>query len=82
MRIEHAIFFGSALAVLATPCLAGNTEAQRTSEPPATTAPSSTCQSYQQAADGSWKQLPCQELWSGAATQRKSSARSAEDGEH
>jgi len=81
MRIRHAIFFGSvaALAVLAAPSLAGNTGPQRTSEQP--TSPSPTCQSYQLAADGSWKQLPCQELGSGTATQRKSSARNAEAGE-
>jgi len=84
MRIRHAIFFGSvaALTVLAAPCIAGNTGAQRTSEQPTSTSPSPTCQSYQQAADGSWKQLPCQELGSGAATQHKSSARNADDGEH
>jgi len=84
MRIMHAIFFGSvvALAVPATPSLAGNTGAQRTSEQPTSTSTSPTCQSYQQTADGSWKQLPCQELGSGSATQHKSSARTTENAEH
>lgn len=81
MRIKHAIFFGSvaALAVLAAPSLARNSGAQKTSEQPTSTSPS--CQSYQQAADGSWKQLPCQELGAGGGTQHKSSARSADDDE-
>jgi hypothetical protein len=84
MRINHAIFFGSvaALAVLAAPSLARNTEAQRTSEQPATTAPSPSCQSYQQEADGSWKQLPCRELGSGDGSQHKPSAPNADGGEH
>ena len=84
MRIKHAIFFGSAaaLAVLAAPCLARSTEAQRNSEQPATTSPSPTCQSYQQAADGSWKQLPCRELGSGDRSQHKPPPPSADEGEH
>jgi hypothetical protein len=84
MRIRHAIFFGSmaALAMLAAPALARNAEAQRTSEQPATASPSPSCQSYQQEADGSWKQLPCAELGSGSGSQHKPSAPNADDGQH
>ena len=84
MRIRHAIFFGSmtALAALAAPCLARNSAAQRASEQPATTSPSPSCQSYQQEADGSWKQLPCTELGSGSGSQHKPSAPNADDGQH
>ena len=82
MRIKNAIFFGSvtALAVLAAPSLARNSEAQKMNEQPASTAPSPSCQSYQQAPDGSWKQLPCQELGSGGGTQHKPPARADDDG--
>jgi hypothetical protein len=83
MRIRHAIFFGSvaALAVLAAPSFARNSEAQRTSEQPTSPPSSSSCQSYQQAADGSWKQLPCKELGSGGGSQSKPSTRNADSGE-
>ena len=76
MRIRHAIFFGSmtALAVLATPSLARNTEAQRSGEQSTSTLPSPSCHSYQQEADGSWKQLPCRELGSGDGSRHKPSA--------
>jgi hypothetical protein len=82
MRIKNAIFFGSvtALAILATPSLARNSEAQKTNELPVSASPSPSCQSYEQAPDGSWKQLPCQELGSGAGTQHKPPARADDDG--
>jgi hypothetical protein len=84
MRIKHAIFFGSvaALAVLAAPSLARNTEAQRTGEQRTSTSPSPTCQSYQLAPDGSWKQLPCREFGSGDGSQHKPSPPNVDDGEH
>jgi len=83
MRIKHAIFFGSvaALSVLAAPCLARNSEAQRTSEQPPSQSPSPSCQSYQQTADGSWNQLPCRELGSGGGSQPRPPARNADSGE-
>ena len=74
MRIKHAIFAGSmaALASLTAPALARTSDAQTTSEQPA----SSSCSARQQAADGTWAQLPCQELGSPKQTPLKSATRS------
>ena len=64
MRLGQAILFGSAAALLtlAAPTLARNSSAHshtaKATEAPA--APS--CHAYQQAADGSWTQLPCQKM--------------------
>jgi hypothetical protein len=77
MRIAKSIFVGSmaALAALTAPALAKNSNVQKTDESPA----SSSCHAYQQAADGSWTQLPCQEMGSpsGGQPQHKSAKRSA-----
>ena len=79
MRLGQAIFFGSAAALLtlAAPTLAKNSSANshtaKTTEAPA----SSSCQAYQQAADGSWTQLPCQEMGSKTSAQSHSAAKSA-----
>jgi hypothetical protein len=77
MRIAKSIFVGSmaALAVLTAPALAKNSNVQKTDESPA----SPSCHAYQQAADGSWTQLPCQEMGAppGAQPQGKSATRSA-----
>ena len=64
MRLGQAIFFGSAAALLtlAAPTLARNSNA--TPHAAKATAPAASCQAYQQAADGSWAQLPCQEMGS------------------
>jgi hypothetical protein len=44
---------------------------------------SSSCHAYQQAADGSWTQLPCQEMGSPQAQpQRTSSTRTESDETH
>jgi hypothetical protein len=72
MRLGQAIFFGSAAALLtlAAPTLARNSS---TNPPPAKAieAPASvSCHAYQQAADGSWVQLPCQEMGSKAQQSR------------
>jgi hypothetical protein len=79
MRLGQAILLGSAAALLtlAVPTLARNSSTH--SNPPKTTeAPASaTCQAYQQAADGSWAQLPCQETGSKAPAQPRSAAKSA-----
>jgi len=59
MRITHLAFAG-ALAVstvLAGPALARKADAQKGEDKAA----SSSCSAYQQAADGSWEQLPCKE---------------------
>jgi hypothetical protein len=82
MRIARLIFVGSiaVLAVLATPALArnsnsnpSNANAQKVDDKPA----SQGCHAYQQAHDGSWVQLPCQEVGptSQAPTQHKSATR-------
>jgi hypothetical protein len=73
MRSVSAILFAStaALLSLAVPTLARNSDGQKPSEAPVT----SSCHSYQQAGDGSWKELPRQELGSPARTQPKSATR-------
>ena len=79
MRLGQAIFFGSAAALLtlAAPTLARNSHTHPT-PPRITEAPASaTCNAYQQAADGSWTQLPCQEMGSKAPAQPRSAAKSA-----
>ena len=78
MRLGHAIFVATIAALLAAavPGLAKNAETPKTSEHPA----SSSCHSYQQTSDGSWTELPCQEL--GAPTpSRKSSPRKTDEDE-
>jgi len=78
MRLGQAIFFGAAagLLTLAAPTLARNSSANSHTAK-ATEAPtSSSCQAYQQAADGSWTQLPCQETGSKAPAQSRSTAKS------
>ena len=74
MRLGHAMFLGlmAALLTLAAPTLARNSNhEQKSSEAPA----SSSCNAYQQAADGTCKQLPCQEMAPKPA-QPKSSSKS------
>jgi hypothetical protein len=77
MRPGQAIFFGTAAALLtlAAPTLARNSNSN-THTTKATEAPAS-CHAYQQEADGSWTQLPCQEMGSKASAQPHSAARSA-----
>ena len=78
MRLGQAIFFGSvaALLTLAAPTLARNSSAHshtaKATEAPA----SSSCHAYQQAADGTWTQLPCQEMGSRPPAQPRSAAKS------
>jgi hypothetical protein len=79
MRLGQAILFGSAAALLtqAAPTLARNSSAHSHTMK-ATEAPvSSPCQAYQQAADGTWMQLPCQEMGSKAPAQPRSAAKGA-----
>jgi hypothetical protein len=80
MRIARLIFAGSiaVLAGLAAPAPAknsnspANANAQKIEDPPASTG----CHAYQQAPDGSWTPLPCQEAGptSQAPTHGKSAA--------
>lgn len=81
MRILHLVFAGTLAvsAVLAAPALARNADAQKGEDKTA----SSSCSAYQQAADGSWEQLPCKETGERAQpqTQHKPLTRSSEQGE-
>jgi hypothetical protein len=81
MRIAHLIFTGSiaALAVLTAPVLAKNSNTQKTDDNSASTATSSSpCHAYQQAPDGSWNPVSCQEV--GAPSQPQTQHRSASQG--
>jgi hypothetical protein len=72
MRIMHLVFTGSiaALAALTAPALAKNSHTQKIDDPP-TTPVSSNCHAYQQAPDGTWNPLPCQENGGTAQTQAR-----------
>ena len=72
MRLGPAIFVASmaALLTLAAPGLARNSETPKPNEQPA--AP---CHSYQQAADGSWIERPCEALGAPTQSQHKSATR-------
>jgi len=82
MRIAHLIFTGSiaALAVLTAPALAKNSNTQKTDDAStsATSSGSSPCHAYQQAPDGSWNPVSCQEV--GAQPQAQTQHRSAGQG--
>ncbi len=79
MRIKRTIFVGSiaALAALTAPALAKNSTPQKTDDK----STSSSCHAYQQAADGTWTELSCQELGSGSGgkTQPKSATRHTDE---
>ena len=77
MRLGQAIFLGAAAALLtlAVPTLAKNPDSQKNNEQPA----SSSCHAYQQADDGSWTQLPCQEMGSKATALPKSTSKNTDD---
>jgi hypothetical protein len=78
MRIAQSIFAGStALMLLSAPALAKNSNAPKNDEKPAS---SPSCRAYQQAADGSWTERPCQEgSASQAPTQRKSATKTQDE---
>ena len=80
MRKSAAILLGSItiLAVLSEPVLAKSSGAQKASDKPA----ASGCTAYEQAPDGSWKPLPCQETDSGGQTHQRSTPRSDGDANH
>lgn len=81
MRIANLVFAGALVTstMLAAPALARNSETQKSDDKSA----SSSCSAYQQAADGSWEQLPCKEAGerSQPQTQHKSGAQGADQGE-
>ena len=80
MRMKYAIFCGAtaALAVLAAPTLAKNSNPAKADDKPA----ASSCHAYQRAADGSWTALPCQASSSSAQTQHKPPSPGADDEAH
>ncbi|QWG20557.1 hypothetical protein KMZ68_12365 [Bradyrhizobium sediminis] len=75
MRKSGAILLGpiAVLAVLSAPVLAKSAGAQKAEAKSAL----SGCSAYEQAPDGSWKQLPCQEISSGGATHQRSAPSSS-----
>ena len=79
MRLGQAIFFGAAagLLTLAAPTLARNSSTNSSQAKATEAPPAGTCHAYQQAADGSWVQRPCQETGSKALAQPHSAAKSA-----
>ena len=77
MRIATMILAVSVAAlVAAAPARAKNAEAHRTEDK----SEASSCHAYQQAPDGSWTQLPCQESGNGQ-TQHRTAPRNVENGE-
>ena len=83
MRITTVIFAGSvaALAVLATPALAKNFDSKASDVQQSNSVSASPpCYSYEPKPDGSWTQLPCQEVGAAKPPPRKSAARSPDEG--
>lgn len=81
MRIAKLVFAGSlaAIAAVAAPALAKSAERQKADEKSTATTSSTNCQAYQQAADGTWNQLPCDEAGSNGATQHRAATKGADD---
>ena len=82
MQIARLVFASAlaAMTAIAAPALAKSSDRQKADEKSTATAVG--CQAYQQAADGSWTQLPCGEAGSGGATQHRSPAKDTDEGEH
>jgi hypothetical protein len=80
MRIAHLIFTGSiaALAVLTAPALAKNSNTPKVDDTSTSAGSSAPCHAYQQAPDGSWNPVSCQEV--GAPSQAQTQHRSASQG--
>jgi hypothetical protein len=78
MRITKVVFAGSvaALAVLVTPALAKNFDSKTSDvQQGDASSASAPCYSYQPKPDGSWTQLPCQEVGAAKPAQRRSAAK-------
>ncbi len=84
MRFGYAVFFAStaALLSLAAPTLAKNANTEPESQKAGEQSAPSSCHAYQQAADGTWTQLPCQEEGSAAQTQHRSAPHGASEETH
>jgi hypothetical protein len=75
MRIATMIFVGSVTALVASgAALAKHSESRKTD-----TTSEASCHAYQQAADGSWKQVPCQESGNSQTERRTATKRSEEE---
>jgi hypothetical protein len=75
MRITKVIVVSSmALLAAAWPAHANNAESQKTDDKSTT----SSCHAYQQAPDGSWQKLPCEEA-GGGQTQHKPPPKASEE---
>jgi hypothetical protein len=79
MRNAAALFAATIalMTALTMPALAKNSDSQKAEEKSA----SSTCHSYQMAADGSWTALPCAELGAAPRAQRKVQTQGANEDE-
>ena len=76
MRIARMIFTGSVAALIfAVPAIAKHPESQKIDDKSA----SPSCHAYQQAADGSWTELPCQEFGNGQTQHRQPAKGGAEE---
>jgi hypothetical protein len=77
MRVANATFVAlfAAMIFLAAPALARKPTLQTEEKPAA----SPQCRAYEQAADGSWQERPCEEVGGGAQTQHKSHPKGAAD---
>ncbi|CCE07960.1 conserved exported hypothetical protein [Bradyrhizobium sp. STM 3843] len=71
MRITVVIFVGSlaAIVAVAAPALAKNSQAPKIDDQQVSSSP---CRAYQQAPDGTWTELPCQEPGASAPSRQKS----------
>jgi len=76
MRMAQVILVGSLAALLGAmaPASAKKADAQKSAEEKST---SSSCHTYQQAADGTWTEHPCEEV--GGSTQHRPAAKSGEE---
>jgi uncharacterized low-complexity protein len=76
MRIARVIFACALAALLGvmSPASAKKADAQRSTEEKST---SSSCHSYQQAADGTWTEHPCEEV--GGSTERRPLPKTSEE---
>jgi len=82
MRITGVIFAGSVavLAVWATPALAKNFDSKTSDIQQSDSASASPpCYSYEPKPDGTWTQLPCQEVGAAKPPQHRSAARSEDE---
>ena len=76
MRIASILFAGSILlSLLVGPALAKSPD----THPAVETSSPSACNAYEQAADGSWTKLPCQEVGGNGQTQHRSTKHHGEE---